>query len=329
MWMLDNRTPFSAERAFLRDMHGAENWIVAVKGTFTVTPDGETELAGEQAAVLRAAEYFGEPGQSSLLLDTDLVLEKPTTDVVLHGQAYAPGRREATEVVVSMAVGPLRKSLRIIGDRQWIGGLGGLELTAPQPFEQKPIRYERSLGGKDRKPDEVEALDSERRNPVGTGFTATGKPYVGLRAPNVLPLDQPDVPIGFGPIPVEWSPRTELAGTFDDSWQKERFPLLPLDFNERFYQCAPPDQQTPAPLEGGEPVRLENLTSGRLLEFQLPRVSLVFRTDFGGEQQEHRARLHTVILEPDFPRVQLVWHTRLACHHKVHRLRQTTIEEEG
>ncbi len=38
--MLNNKTPFAAERSWVRDRNGAEVWLVAVKGTFNILPDG-------------------------------------------------------------------------------------------------------------------------------------------------------------------------------------------------------------------------------------------------------------------------------------------------
>ena len=40
MWSVTNRTPYAAERCWVRDKNGAEVWLVAVKGTFLIGPDG-------------------------------------------------------------------------------------------------------------------------------------------------------------------------------------------------------------------------------------------------------------------------------------------------
>ena len=34
MWMLDNHTPYAAERSWTRDARGVHLWIVAVRATF-------------------------------------------------------------------------------------------------------------------------------------------------------------------------------------------------------------------------------------------------------------------------------------------------------
>ena len=76
-------------------------------------------------------------------------------------------------------------------------------------------------------------------------------------------------PVGFGALSRSWQPRAGYAGTYDAMWQAEQFPLLPHDFDDRYYQCAPQDQWLPR-LEAGEPVLLRNLSpEGELrLEFR-------------------------------------------------------------
>jgi hypothetical protein len=108
---------------------------------------------------------------------------------------------------------------------------------------------------------------------------------------------------------------------------KHRHPLVPEDFDERFYQSAPADQQAPGFLTGGEPVVLMNLSSQELLRFTLPKLYFGFETRFyDGSTEIHKLRkLHSVILEPDYPRVSLVWHTALPCHFKVQKLDCTAI----
>ncbi|HXK36280.1 MAG TPA: DUF2169 domain-containing protein, partial [Candidatus Paceibacterota bacterium] len=93
MWMIENYTPFAAERAWVRDKNGAETWLVAVKATYRITGDGPMQLAEEQEPVCMAPKYGGDPATTSLLYESDLVHTKLNTDIILHGHAYAPGGR--------------------------------------------------------------------------------------------------------------------------------------------------------------------------------------------------------------------------------------------
>ncbi len=329
MWQIENRTRFAAERGWVRDRNGAEVWVVAVKCTFDIKPDGSTEIAEEQPPVLRVPEHTGEPGKSSLRYEADLVLTKTTTDVIVLGHAYAPGGRPVTQLDVGFKVGPVQKVLRVFGDRKW----NGFGPSAPQPFLKMPIVYERAYGGMDRKSDHPER-DWDWRNPVGTGFAVAGDHMGDVALPNIEYPNEPfrswndrPRPAGFGPIACHWQPRVAFAGTYDEKWMKERQPLLPDDFDERYFQCAPADQQAPAFLRGGEPVVLRGLNAGGELRFTLPKVFLGFDTRFydGSREIHTRRALHTVILEPDGPRASLVFQSALPCHSKVQQLARTIV----
>jgi hypothetical protein len=325
MWQVENTTPFAAAGNWVRDRDGAEVWLVAVRCTFLIRSDGTTTVADEQDPPVLAPAYREDPGGSSLLYDSDFYLTKPTTDILLHGHAYAPGGKPATRVDVTMRVDKISKTLRVTGDRVYRKGVLGVAPASAQPFTRMPITYERAYGG--REPDPPANPDRPRlepRNPVGTGFA----PTAGKLAPNVeYPgLNLGNRPAGFGPIPSPWDPRVKYAGTYDEAWQKERLPLYPKDLDDRFFLCSPEDQRPKDFLRGGEPVELLNLTPVGRLAFTLPRVAFGFETLFrGGDRVRHRGRLHTVILEPDVPRVMLVWRTELQCHPRVLKLQRTAV----
>jgi hypothetical protein len=333
MWALANNSPFAAERSWIRDYNGAEVWLVAVKGTYVIQPDGKLELASRQEDVYRVPIYSGKPGLSSLLYESDLVHTKAATDVILHGQAYAPNGAPATQVDVTMRLGEVSKTLRVVGDRGWKQSIMGLTLTEPEPFLTMPLCYERSFGGTDRESDDPRRHGREGRNPVGVGFAMDRDHLLGQSAPNIehpgemiTSWKQRPRPAGFGPIARDWSPRVELSGTYDDRWEQERFPLVPADFDERHYLCAPEDQQFQDRPRGGEEIELRNMTPAGVLRFRLPRVAIGFETHFtGGESKHHRGVLHTIILEPEVPRLLMVWHSMLPCHTQVLKLEKTVI----
>jgi hypothetical protein len=230
---------------------------------------------------------------------------------------------------VGFRVGPVQKIVRVTGDRRW----GSAGLGAPEPFVTMPIVYERAFGGTDARSSQPER-DWDWRNPVGTGFAVEREHLQGVPLPNVEYPDEAMAgwkdlprPAGFGAIAGHWQPRVAYAGTYDERWMQQRQPLVPDDFDDRFFQCAPVDQQTPSFLRGGEPVVLHRLTPGGDLRFVLPKVFLGFDTRFyDGSREIHKERrLHTIILEPDHPRVSLVWHSALPCHFKVQKLERTIV----
>jgi hypothetical protein len=332
MWQIENLTPFAAERAVVRDREGVEVLVFAVKGTFTIDEDGATRPAEAMEPILFAPTYLGEPGRSSLQYDPDLHLGKGATDVIVHGLAHAARGEPATVVEVSLRVDAFVKRLLVIGDRTWEPAPGGVELSAPEPFVTMPIVYERAYGGED---EGASGPAIDARNPVGAGFARSPGSLAGRRAPNVEDPDAPirawsdrPAPMGFGPIAREWPARRKLAGSFDERWEEERSPLLPVDFDDRFHRAAPPDQQLPT-LRGGEPVELVNMTPSGLLRFAVPRVRIGFRTRIAGKLVRHEGALGTLIIEPERSRIILVWRTELPCQDILYTWRRTKIVVEA
>jgi hypothetical protein len=336
MWDLWNRTPYRADRTIAIDKQGRRHWVVVVKGTFTIQLDGSTSLSAEQQAPTLAPVHRGDPATSSLLYDSDMVLDKPGTDIILNATAHAPHRRATTEVNVGLRLGPIHKVLTVQGDRTYERTITGLVAPSPpRPFLTLPIIYERAYGGYDATspdPNKQKLFDA---NPVGVGVAAHTSSLLGKTAANVeYPGASPGSrgAAGFGAICSHWSPRRGHAGTYDAHWVEHRKPLLPDDFDDRFFMCAPFDQRIQPHLRVAEPLELVNLTPGGALRVTLPKVYLAFTTEFaaytGRSPMEHRAKLHSLIIEPDQARVMLVWHTRLSCGNAVDDIDGTHIVEK-
>jgi hypothetical protein len=324
MWRIDNHTPYAAGRVWGRDKEGVHEWIVAVKATYEIQPDGNLVLAPEQPEPLLLPEYNGEDGASSLRYEADLVGPKPTTDVLLNGTAYAPGGKPTKEFMVSLRVGPVVKKLRVVGDRVW----GAVTRTTVRPVTAVPIVYERAYGGFDQSDPDPKKQRMDMRNPVGCGLvTQEGQPVPNFEYPGGS-LETAG-PAGFGALASYWSPRRELQGTYDDAWKKKRFPLLPSDWDSRSLLCSPPDQRPKSHLRGGELVELENLTPSGRLSFTLPKVYLRFRTLIDNISEDHQDHLSSVVIEPDFPRVSMVWQSVLAVRNDGDYLEETIITEKA
>lgn len=336
MWIVENRTLYEAERSWVQDKNANKVWMVVVKATFDIFADGSTLLAENQVPVYRQGQPTGNFGESSLKYESDLQGLKICTDILVNGNAWAPKGRSATHVDVRLKAGTLDKTLRVFGDRIWRRGLlGNLSISSPHRFDSLPITFERAFGGWDRSAKRPQRHRLDLRNPIGTGFSLSKKNCEGMRLPNVeYPhslikswKDRPE-PAGLNVVDCAWSPRKEFAGTYDELWQKKRFPLWAEDFDQRYHNCAPLDQQYPGFLKGGEQMVLLNLSKQSRLVFSLPKIYPVFVTRFGKERVDHRANLCTVIIEPDIPRAIMVWQTSLVCNHKVDELDATIVMEK-
>jgi hypothetical protein len=313
----ENRTPFTFEPLFLADEEMRPLLVPVVKATFEISPHGTLTLAEEQEPLEVAGKRWDEKDEtSSEKYEPEGAFFKPATDVILVGHALAQ-ERNTKELLVALRVGPVQKGVRVVGDRVWFKSLGSIAITKPLPFDRIPLRYERAFGGWDRShPDETKH-SFEPRNPVGTGFRASGSRFEeGLRLPNLEEPTQPlkawgerPPPAGFGVISPHWQPRAAFAGTYDAAWEKTRKPLLPRDFDRRFLNAASPGLVASGYLKGNEPVVIANTTPEGRLAFNLPglpppRVT-VFRKRGSDERLE--LRLDTVLLDTDAMRLFLLW----------------------
>jgi hypothetical protein len=330
MWALQNLTPFAADRNWTRDKNGMHWWIVAVKATFDLASDGRLTLADEQLPPLLAPEYFAAPGKSSLRYDSDLLSVKPGTDVLVVGQAHAPGGRAASSVPVSLRFGQVQKQLVVHGERVY---RSGLKTSPAKPFVTRPIQYELAFGGMDLSDPDPRNHRYDDRNPVGRGLAVnpnrlTDKPAHSIEYTSGDPATLG--PAGFGPIDPGWMPRRALAGTYDDHWDRSKKPLLPDDFDPAYALSSPIDQRTAKPLVGGERVELINMTPSGSLLVELPRVSLDFTSAFGRREEPHPGQLATVLIEPTGNRLSVVWQSALrVAAPEVDYLDSTTIVERS
>jgi hypothetical protein len=275
------------------------------------------------------------PETSSVRLPSDVCIRKPSTDVIVVGHAVGTYRPKVTELDVFVRVGPVQKTLRVFGTRVWYRNLTGLALTAPEPFESLALRWEYAYGGFDDS-DPSNPLE-DPRNPVGCGLARAVGALVNKPAPRI---EDParliasertrPVPAGVGALGRHWEPRRRYVGTMDQRWLRERMPLLPHDFDDRYNQVAPPDLITPKPLAGGEPVRLGNVCEEGALAFDLPRIAFFVGARFDdGSLREFRPVLDTVLLRPNERSFEMTWRSAIPMPIPARRLRFVQVHEKA
>ena len=299
------------------DVPGREHLVVVVKGTFSMprTADGVLRLLDEQEPLTLGDTFTDAPGASAPRYESDFALRKHACDVLLHGSAYTSEGRPETNTTVGLRVGQMSKGFRVVGDRVWSTSVTGIiRATSPQRFSVKPISYDVAFGGVD--DSEPDAIDAATTNPIGRGFSKhchaswlEGRPLPSTEAIDE-PILRPGVthpPQAFGPVGRWWAQRACWAGTYDAQWLDRVFPFLPQDFDERYYQSSPVDQQLPIPTEALDVVLL-NLTCDGRRAFTIPYFdSIVHIAPKQGVRERHRASLDTILFEPDAERVILTW----------------------
>ncbi len=330
-----NSSPLIAATYFMMDKEGAEVMLLVLKGTWRIGADGKLAVADEPRPIRSEPLYRGEPDKSSLIYNTDAVLEKPGTDCVLIGQARALKPRLA-HVDVTFGVGPVKKQARVFGERRWKKGMmGGASILKIWPIKEIPLIWENAFGGWDTSWKDPSKHEFCLENPVGRGFRAkkTNINFDGQLLPNIEdpahliknPKQRPK-PVGFGMVAPYWQPRVSYAGTCDERWQKFINPLLPEDFDPRFNLSAAPGLSTKTHLKGNERVLVEGASKQPRLLFDLPGLIPKVTVRRFGYEGDLPVRLDTVIVEPDDDLVSLTWRGVWNVHGYVHLIISVRVE---
>lgn len=336
--IIENKTCFAFEPLFLADEEGRPLLVPVIKATYEFGGHTGLHLAETQLPVNLTGEPWGEPGFSSYKYEPECAFIKVTTDVILIGHAHAP-EPDTRVLAVTLSVGELRKTVRVIGERAWYRSIGRIMATKPLPFEKMPLVYERAFGGWDRNHADPEKHTFEPRNPVGVSFCSDPKRFKdGTRLPNLedpedplRELGQKPAPAGFGFISPNWQPRASYAGTADEAWLQERAPLLPKDFDRRFLNAASPGLIAPTYLAGDEEVTVINASPEGRLWFCLPGVPppMIKVERSTAEDAKLETKLDTVIVNTDERQLVLLWRAHLPLRDGPHDVRAIELSTEG
>jgi len=341
---LVNETPLLAAWTVCFQRDGREALVVVAKGTYAlVGDDGEPSMSDDPVPLLKADEFGPDPATTAPRFETDFAHTKRFCDVLLHGQAYAPQGAAVRSVAVRLRMGTVDKSMRVTGPRVWIqSALAGVGPSHPAPFVAQPISYDHAFGGTDRHPEDEARIATFVDNPVGRGFREFNLNVDGVAMPWTEEVDRPVThpktvyrPMSFGPLGRSWRPRARFTGTYDQAWLEHRCPLWPEDFDERYFQSAPEDQQMPFP-QGGEVMELSNLVPPKFARDASTRARLP-RTPVGVAFVPHkgpatmvRANLDTIVIDPDANRFSCTWRAVQAMERDVFDIREAIVgDPEG
>lgn len=244
----------------------------------------------------------------------DEVMPKTRGEVLLAGKAFAPQGKPVAEMNVRLCAAGVDKTLRVIGEREWMYGLlPWHRISAPQPFTEMPLAYERAFGG-----------PAHPANLTGCGYT--GKPWTAFTADNHGPMpniEYPHSPVtshwkryapaGFGPIDMRWAPRKDKHGTFDKRWLERDAPGLAENVDWSLFNTAPEDQWLSGHFAGGERYRLEGMHPVRqVIEGVLPQTqarAFVLREGAAPHEAEEVAlRFDTVWFFPEHELGVAIYH---------------------
>jgi hypothetical protein len=209
---------------------------------------------------------------------------------------------------------------RLEKDEKITGEIAGSALLTAEQQAQHP-----------QAPNTPLAHEACARNPLGRGFIAPwyarAKQPKCYPAPRIFdpqhPLMAEDFaaqiagssdfnapcfhPIGLGTFGRAWQPRLALAGTYDEEWLAARQPYLPADFDFRYWNCAPSEQQIPYPTLPLS-VNLEGVSPDGPLQFLIPEhVAFVLLRMKNGVWLPQRMQIDTLHIDSDRLEVTVCW----------------------
>lgn len=327
-----NLTPFHALTFLSLDTNDVRYHVVVMRISYDLRAishgDYVMELSKEQPPLVMKDQYYGDINTSSVMQESDLAPYKPKCDVIVtNAVAYAPEKRPHRKIVCSVRVGNVVKSLCATGPRIWQWRLMRWVLLEPELVAKVPVQYEYAFGGRNKycwpEKDKKAPFDHVcMLNPLGKGWMHSDYPLRDtlkeFPAPQIESEDEPVVspygnylPQGFGVIGRAWSPRLQLAGTYDEKWKKERWPGLPKDFDFAYWNGAHPDLQIPFPAARTE-IELRRLTPDGKLRTCLPehRAIALARLE-SGTLLPLSMPIDTIIIDPQAMQICLVHRLRI------------------
>ncbi len=331
MQITTNTTPFLAELFASTDKHGQRSCVVVIKSTYDVSSRGECRPAAEQVPFVYVDDHHGDPESTSMRYESDFVPIKPRADILVNANATAPNGRAVSVLEVALEGHNLVKKALVTGDRIWEAGLLDTKRASdPIPFTSMPLVWDRAFGGSDQSHEKISKNGSCMRNLVGVGYhlngdkkTIIGKPIPNIENPTARMQNWSDKiePIGFNSVGRGWQPRISFAGTYDERWMEETLPFLPEDFDDRYFQSAPPDQQTQE-LPAGATFSCLNMSASGLFSVRLPAFRVPIRFLFEDRTELKSVVADTLILEPGEQRMILLGRTNVLLPRKFATLRE-------
>jgi hypothetical protein len=335
MQITANTTGMEAGITVAVDKDARDHCVVVVKGTFQTDSQGRMTLASSQRPLVYVDEHYGEPDATAIRYECDFALQKQWTDVLVVGKAIAPQGQRVTELLVRLEVQGRAKDILVVGERRWLRTLGSVHQSHPVPFTELPLTFDRAFGGQD---------DSkgpgmgkvEQRNPTGVGFhpdrgkkEVEGRPLPNLEHPTqrITSYRAQVEPVGLGCIGRNWKPRVDYAGTYDQRWLDEVAPFLPANFDDRYFQSAPADQQFPL-FEGGEVIRCVHMAAHPVVEYCIPSLKVPVSFGFVSGEVKRFGVLDTVILEPHRSLAILTWRASIPLGKNLHAVRSIAVGEQ-
>ncbi len=318
LWDIEKHPDLSIKGRFQRDQNGDEVWVVVGKRSWRFV--GSIWDEQQASEIYDDPIYIGKAGLSAMKADHEFSVVKTNTDVLIFGKARSYAKKAVTYHECRLLIdGHIDKTIAVLGDRQWIEHGGSVTLSKPRPFIEKEIDYSCAIGG-------------DLRNRLGGGIADTKGELLQQKVPSVFypTEDWSATPkntrvAGFGPLPPFFGARQQYAGTFDDDWLENRKPLYPVDFDRRFYQSAPQDQQCKGFLSGGERLLISGFCHNDALTFRFPKEMYIAEAQFKNSNYRVDMQISTVFIDTESRTLSISYSATFPCQGEEHLLVSTKV----
>jgi hypothetical protein len=172
--------------AFSTELPDGKAWLCAVaKRSYRIVAGARSQLLDRHQGLVFEPETLETGPETTLLLaETDFFCAlKPLTDVIVAAKAYSH-RGPLRCVDTGLDVGPVRKIVRVFGERRVQVAQGRLSFSEPERFEQSEVGWDLAYGGRD-----LHAERLEEATPAVPGAIAGSLAYPRNRFGNGYWMD--------------------------------------------------------------------------------------------------------------------------------------------
>ncbi len=299
--------------------YGRRVAMAVAKATFDVA-GGKAELETQAPLELLPKDT---PTPLGELPRDDLPRCDPVFEVILLGQAHAPGGAPCTRMDVSLAVGTARREFLVSGDRRWEKKGRRPRPTDPEPFTVMPLTWDRAFGGTCAvELDRESFVDlSDVRNPAGRGWDPapdaealakrmkSPKGYPKFDPTRLLPnVERPESPVAAwedAPDPACWAP-VPTASSIHALRMVQDGPDGP-QIGAGVFHRAHPDWVLPTVPEAEAIVEARGVTEREWWRFPMPRMAVRVDLHTNGSTRVIELAPHLLALLPEESRCYLVF----------------------
>lgn len=269
---LTNNTPYPSMLEMGSTTDHEQLGTVACKVSYQWADDGELFAVADDAMwpVARAPELYDD-----VMLLPDADYRREGIDVLVFGDAVAPGGQAVSQMRVGVASGRFVRQFDVLGDRRWERPKADSpwRMSDAAPFERMRLGCDRAFGGSASFGGGAQAFSM---NPGGRGYALDADQLAGVSLPNLERMDQRIAQWSDQPVPACFHKPPGgllLPASGPESWSEAAGAGDPMRLSQvlmkHSFQQAPPDFVCPRG-DLGRRLTLKGFDAGGMQHIALP-----------------------------------------------------------